>query len=46
MNKKPILRVDPETHHLTLERARSNIRAAKKWSVQIQAAIGVTQPRY
>ncbi len=39
MTKKPILRVDPETHHQILERARANINAAKEWAEQIQAAI-------
>jgi multidrug resistance efflux pump len=39
MAKKPILRVDPETHRQILERARDNIKAAKEWSEQIQAAI-------
>ncbi len=39
MTKKPILRVDPETHRQILERARANINTAKEWSEQIQAAI-------
>jgi hypothetical protein len=39
MAKKPILQVDPETHRQILERARDNIKAAKEWSEQIQAAI-------
>jgi hypothetical protein len=39
MTKKPILRVDPETHRQILERARDNIKAAKEWAEQIQVAI-------
>jgi cytochrome P450 len=39
MTKKLILRVDPQTHRQILERARTNINAAKEWSEQIQAAI-------
>jgi multidrug resistance efflux pump len=39
MTKQLILRVDPQTHRLILKRARDNIKAAKEWSEQIQAAI-------
>jgi multidrug resistance efflux pump len=46
MTEKPILRVDPETHRQILERARANIKAAKEWSEQIQAAIEECDRRY
>jgi len=39
MIKKPILRVDPETHRLILERARATIKEGKEWAEQIQVAI-------
>ena len=38
MTKKPILRVDPETHRLILERARATIKDGKDWLEQFDKA--------
>jgi multidrug resistance efflux pump len=38
MTKQPILRVDPETHRLTLERARANIQEGRDWLEQFDKA--------
>jgi multidrug resistance efflux pump len=38
MTKKLILRVDPETHRLTLERARATIQEGRDWLEQFDKA--------
>jgi hypothetical protein len=38
MNKKPILRVDPETHRQILERARATIKEGRDWLEQFDKA--------
>jgi multidrug resistance efflux pump len=38
MTKQLILRVDPETHRLTLERARATIQEGRDWLQQFDQA--------
>jgi multidrug resistance efflux pump len=40
MTRQLILRVDPETHRLTLERARATIKEGKDWLEQFDKACG------